>query len=91
MEKINHDKVLNKHYLTRVKAHGWLESFFLKAPLDSVLDNVRLGGGRKKSNEKRSRVCGFSSILSLLASSNALCVVAIIFSAVSAFCSANNP
>ena len=72
-----------------MKAHGWLESFFLKAPLDRVRDNVRLGGGRKKSKEKRSRVCGFSSTLSLLASSRALCVVAMILSADSALCSAN--
>ena len=72
-----------------MKAHGWLESFFLKAPLDRVRDNVRLGGGRKKSKEKRSRVCAFTSMLSLLASSRALCVVAMIFSADSALCSAN--
>ena len=73
-----------------MKAHGWLKSFFLVAPLDRVFDNVRLGGGRKKSIEKLSRVCGFSSTLSLLASSNALCVVAKILLADSAVCSANS-
>ena len=82
---------LHKQQLTFVNAHGWSESFFLKAPLFSVPDKVCLGGGRKKSKEKRSSVYGgFSSILCLLASSSTLCVVAIILSADSAVCSANS-
>ena len=72
-----------------MKDHGWLESSFLKVPLDQVCDNVRLLGGRKKSKEKCSRVCAFTSMLSLLASSRALHVVAMILSTDSALCAAN--
>ena len=61
----------------------------MKAPLDRAFVNVRLGGGKKKSKEKRSSVCDFLFTLSLLASSNKLCVIAISLSADSAVGSAN--